>query len=219
MVRIDGKLRTVQRAAWEFAYGPLSPGVRVNTCADERACVTVAHLSLTPARAQALHTTGRRQRGSGSIRELHADVWQLAITDTTVQRRRYTFTGGDIIVAVGGKPVSTNNDLLVELEENYRPGDKVNLTVHRDGKKHQMEFRLGDPVAPLGITGDTTEKGTTVRFKASPTIFTNITFDYEILAKRLRELSSRCPGGSRSCSRKSSRPANPWCSCCSAVDR
>jgi DNA gyrase subunit B len=67
--------------------------------------------------------------------------------------------------------------------------DNLWLTIHRDGKKHQMEFRLGDAVAPLAITGDTTEKGTTVRFKASPTIFSNITFDYEILAKRLRELS------------------------------
>ena len=67
--------------------------------------------------------------------------------------------------------------------------DHLWLTVNRDGKAHKMEFRLGDPVAPLAIAGDTTEKGTTVRFKASPTIFTNITFVYEILAKRLRELS------------------------------
>ena len=67
--------------------------------------------------------------------------------------------------------------------------DNLWLTINRDGKKHQMEFRLGDPVAPLAITGDTTEKGTVVRFKASPTIFSNITYDYEVLAKRLRELS------------------------------
>jgi DNA gyrase subunit B len=67
--------------------------------------------------------------------------------------------------------------------------DNLWLTIHRDGKSHKMEFRLGDPVAPLAISGDTTEKGTVVRFKASSTIFSNITFDYEILAKRLRELS------------------------------
>ncbi len=67
--------------------------------------------------------------------------------------------------------------------------DNLWLTIHQDGKTHKMEFRLGDPVAPLAITGESTERGTTVRFKPSPTIFTNITFEYDILAKRLRELS------------------------------
>ncbi|MBK6597109.1 MAG: DNA topoisomerase (ATP-hydrolyzing) subunit B [Proteobacteria bacterium] len=67
--------------------------------------------------------------------------------------------------------------------------DHLWLTVRRDGQKHQMEFRLGDPVAPLVATGPTTERGTTVRFKPSPATFTNITFEYDILAKRLRELS------------------------------
>src|SRR6476660_3439070 len=67
--------------------------------------------------------------------------------------------------------------------------DNLWLTVHRDGKTHKMEFRLGDPVAPLSETGTTTERGTVVRFKPSPKIFTNITFVYDILAKRLRELS------------------------------
>jgi DNA gyrase subunit B len=67
--------------------------------------------------------------------------------------------------------------------------DNLWLTIHRDGKTHKMEFRLGDPVAPLAEAGTTAERGTIVRFKPSPTIFTNITFDYEVLAKRLRELS------------------------------
>jgi DNA gyrase subunit B len=67
--------------------------------------------------------------------------------------------------------------------------DNLWLTINQDGKTHKMEFRLGNPVAPLAITGETNERGTTVRFKPSPKIFTNITFDYEVLAKRLRELS------------------------------
>jgi DNA gyrase subunit B len=65
----------------------------------------------------------------------------------------------------------------------------LRLTIRRDGKVHQMEFRMGEAVAPLKVTGKSERRGTEVHFLASKEIFGDINYHYEILAKRLRELS------------------------------
>jgi DNA gyrase subunit B len=67
--------------------------------------------------------------------------------------------------------------------------DYLQLTVYRDGKTHKQEYHLGEPAAPLAVVGETQERGTTIRFRPSAKIFTNIQFNYEVLSKRLRELS------------------------------
>jgi len=67
--------------------------------------------------------------------------------------------------------------------------ETLHLTIHRDGKRYEQEYRLGDPVSPLAVVGSSDQRGTKIRFKPSDTIFTNIEFEYEVLQKRLRELS------------------------------
>ena len=65
----------------------------------------------------------------------------------------------------------------------------LRLTIRRNGVTNFMEFRRGERMEPLKVTGTTERRGTEVHFLASTETFGKIEFHYDILAKRLRELS------------------------------
>ncbi|MEI7916364.1 MAG: DNA topoisomerase (ATP-hydrolyzing) subunit B [Methylophilaceae bacterium] len=67
--------------------------------------------------------------------------------------------------------------------------DWLKLKIYKNGKVYQMEFARGVPQAPLAETGSTERSGTEVHFFPSIETFALIEFSFDILAKRLRELS------------------------------
>jgi len=67
--------------------------------------------------------------------------------------------------------------------------ESLKLTIRREGKLHQQEYVLGEPQGDLAVVGETENTGTEIRFKPSTEIFADTEFHFDILAKRLRELS------------------------------
>ena len=67
--------------------------------------------------------------------------------------------------------------------------EKLLLRIKRHGKLHFQEYAMGVPLADLKAIKDTDQTGTELRFYPSSEIFSDIEFHYDILAKRLRELS------------------------------
>ena len=65
----------------------------------------------------------------------------------------------------------------------------LRLRVYRAGKIHEVEFKRGERIAPLKAVGDTDKTGTEVTFLPSTETFTNVDFHFDLLCKRIRELS------------------------------
>jgi DNA gyrase subunit B len=67
--------------------------------------------------------------------------------------------------------------------------EKLSLRIKRQGKLYVQEYKMGEPQGDLGAIKDSDQTGTELRFYPSVEIFSDVEFHYDILAKRLRELS------------------------------
>ena len=179
-VRVDGKLLTAARAAWEIENGPVPDGVRVLSCADEPACVRGDHLRLDQrAMSSASPSRKRSPRGAGTITAISPGVWKIGVTagvDRLGQRRRTFRTiygtrkdaatalatlvaeigGGHRLLRQSDKQLTVDSLVAwyLEFARQDRGLDHSTLTGYADAYSHWLKEPIGHKPANSITTAD-----------------------------------------------------------------
>jgi hypothetical protein len=172
-IRVNGRLTTARRVAWELVRGPLPLKLTVSACEDDPTCVRADHLGLGRRRRRAPPTPTtppprRTPNRTGSIREVGAGVWELAITSANGSGRRYRRIHGsvdDAITALAtfavehGGLAATLDDLVGGYLAHLRTAGRTTNTLRR---YHQLwrQWLAPDlgPLEPATLTRTTIER-------------------------------------------------------------
>jgi S1-C subfamily serine protease len=145
-VTLDARPAKDVQLAPESGNQPQQPGPKQQPQSSGRAWLGITAGALTPAAAEAMKLDADQQ--GVLVQEVQpgspADEAGLRGGDEPLEvEGQEILTGGDVIIAIEGESVATMQDLIGLLAQ-YKPGEKVALTVLRDGEQQELTVTLGE---------------------------------------------------------------------------